>query len=467
MKGKVLLFAVLAGFLLLTIVPGAFAAENVAELKIESITSPIVSGETLEFSYIVGNRIGPPCSAKIEYWFESRGKRVIQGNDSIYLETGEKKAESASLIMLPGLEGVRKFFLEMECNDANILASRMINISTGIPKLPLFNALDVLEKEDGQQLVFSYVLESPQDSPAPVMVEERVIMDGNVLWANSQKIAVAGSTEIKRLGLKLLPGSYKLVAQASNGSETAMIEREFSVVAVPPAVPIAAIGALALLMFAVIFVAIKFLMPARTRRDQVFPAELPAEEGPAALAKTVCAVETEASGMLDHSSLDKLLDEADLPEAERARAFEIATAVPTVQAVKSCIFTDEDGKMSFETAVTNTLINNSNRDWRQVLVIARIPSFLEGNYNVSADTKMDAREENSLLWFTLGRVGAKQSATIVYTVPKLISREEATQVSFPAVVGFKEAKRLKLKKVRLKKKARKKSRRKVKKTVRR
>jgi hypothetical protein len=47
---------------------------------------------------------------------EKEGEKVMQGNDNIYLEAGETTTESTYLIMQPGLDGTRKFFLQLQCN---------------------------------------------------------------------------------------------------------------------------------------------------------------------------------------------------------------------------------------------------------------------------------------------------------------------------------------------------------------
>jgi len=447
----------LAAALLGALVPGAFAAGNVAELKIEGISSEIVAGESLEFSYLAGNRDGPACSSTIEYWFESNGEKAIQGSDIIYLAAGESRVENASLAVPVDFAGARTFYLQMVCNDASILASRVINVSESIPRLPLFNALDVLESEEGKQVVFSYSMQSEEGKTAGVFVEETILKDGNAVWSNSQKIAVAGSAEIKRLGPLLPPGSYKIVAKATSGIETAIIERDFKVSAASPVLapeilPAVAIAGFVLLLLAGIFFAGRAFAGTGFFRRRL-PSEALGVEEPALQKKSVCLVESEASGVLDTNALENLLDEAGCSEKEKPMAIDFASRVPVIQTVKSCLFTDEDGKMSFETAVASTVVNNSSRDWLDVEVMARVPDFIGKISNVSADTSAKVKEEKSILRFTFEKVGAKQSASIVYAAPKLISQEEAGKVSLPAVIGFREGRRLKLKKIRVRQKS--------------
>ena len=215
--------------------------------------------------------------------------------------------------------------------------------------------------------------------------------------------------------------------------------------------PAIAIEGLVLLLFAGIFFAI--LVFARTKPFQRgLPAEALEVEEPALQKKSVCLVESEASGVLDIGALEILLDEIGYSEGEKPKAIDFASTIPVIQIVKSCLFTEEGGKMSFETAVVDTVVNNSNRDWLDVAVIAMVPDFLGKISGVTADTSVEVKEEKSILRFTLGKIGAKQSASIAYTAPKLISQEEVGKVSLPAVIGLKEGRRLKLKKIMVKRK---------------
>ena len=65
------------------------SAKNTAELKIENISEAIRAGESFQFSFVIGNRLGPGCAAELQYWFEEQEQKLVQGNDTIYLESGE------------------------------------------------------------------------------------------------------------------------------------------------------------------------------------------------------------------------------------------------------------------------------------------------------------------------------------------------------------------------------------------
>ena len=106
-------------------------SENIAELTIDSITTPIEAGGRLDFSFSAGNNSGPVCPAEINYWFGRDGE--IQGNDTFYLDEGQMISKQISLIMPSDLEGVKQFYLEMKCNEATILASRVIEVTKPFP----------------------------------------------------------------------------------------------------------------------------------------------------------------------------------------------------------------------------------------------------------------------------------------------------------------------------------------------
>ncbi len=448
--------------LLISMMPAAFAARNIAELRITDITTPVEAGERLDFSFLAGNRAGPACSAQVQYWFDRDGERVLQGDDTIYLDTGGTKSEDISLIIPSSLQGIRTFYLEMECNDTIVRASRIIEISVGIPTMPQFSTLDIEASSEEEQIVFSYVLESNQPEEAAIHVEESIVKDNNVLWNSSQNIPLVGSKSFKRYGPVLPPGSYTLVVKATHGAETARVAREFSVRAVPvPLLTIILVGLLALVLVAATALAIRHFWFARKHyekgRGVTAAAVQPvtAEEEAAAPPKhTVCLVESEVSGTPDSDTLNSLLLAAGIPEEKKGEAFEVATRVGVIQTVKSCVFTEKGEKMSFETIVTVTVPNNSNRHWKDVSVIARLPDFLKENISeVSADTEMQTIQEDSVLKLSLARIGAMQSASIVYRAPKLISQQEADSIALPAVIAYSEGRKLALKKAKVKKRA--------------
>ncbi len=462
---KLLLLALL---LLLAAKP-AIAEENVTELKIESITTPIRAGERLEFTFLVGNRLGPPCSGQIQYWFEVDGERLVQGNDNVYLETSEAKVESASLIMPPGLEGVRDFYLEMKCNDTTVIASRVIHIATGLPGLPQFKSLDIIEEDEGQT-VFSYTLESGQGETVPVHVEEWIVEDNNVLWTSSQNLAITGSSSFKRFGPVLPPGSYKVIVEITAGEETARIVREFTVgTAVAPPLNLMllfSLVALAILAFATIFVAGRFasikdyanryvVLP--VSRNIVLPtlgeheaAGKPAEE----IKQIACPVEAEESGIPDEFEVSQMLEGAGLESKRRQKCLETAGKIPIVQIVKGCVITDKSDRMRCETTVTITVANNTNRNWENIVFFARVPEFFaEDLSEVEADCKIHPVEGTSILKFRMPKVGAMQSASVSYKTAKMISQAEANSIPLPAVVSYKQGKPLVIAQVKVEKKA--------------
>ncbi len=431
------------------------AEENITELRIDSITTPIEAGGRLDFSFSAGNMSGPPCSAEIEYWFGQESEEIILGNDNFYLNEGQVVTESISLIIPTDLYGVRDFYLEMKCNDSITLASRIIEIKGMFPTMPQLSEFQIERTGEEEQLQFNYIIESNNPEQVAVHVDEKIMQDNNVVWENSQNIAVAGSAVIKSFGPILPPGNYSLIITANHGLETARMVREFTVSGavfpIQSVIPGIAIAGLVFLLFSGFAVAIYYTTKSRHKHSMLARVQS-GEETPAAKMQSVCLLETEVSGVLDENTLDLLLDDAGLAEENRASAFEVATRVPIIQTVRSCVFTDQDGEMSFETIVANTVVNNSNRDWQNVTVFATIPDFLVKDINdVSSDTEMQAEQEGSLLRLNLEKIGAKQSASIVYKSAKLISRDEAGRVSLPAVLDYKKGKRLKTKKVKVKK----------------
>ena len=424
-------------------------AENVAELRIESITTPIQAGGLLEFSFIAGNRSGPDCAAEIGYWFGEDGE--IQGNDTFYLEEHGTISDSASLLLPDSDSGIKQFFLQMKCNDAVIVASRKIEIRADIPVLPLFSSLAISESGEGKQLEFSYLLQSNSKEAVPIHVQERIVQNDQIIWQNNQNIPIAEGTEIKRLGPILPLGNYRLIVDATSGPEKATVTREFEVKAAGAAAPIEfpftqaiAIGAVALLLFASLFTAARFFAKAPILQKPFAPSALiSVKQGAVAGEERIKLFESDSIGIADELEVDRLLDAVGQKGEERQRSIDFAASAQVMKAVKSFIVIGASKEARFETSVSVSLANYTNRNWENVVVLARLPKFLgEEILEISEDTKLNAEKIGPVIKFTLEKVGAMQSASFAYKVGKLISQAEANSIPLPAVVSYEEGESL-------------------------
>jgi len=259
------------------------------------------------------------------------------------------------------------------------------------------------------------------------------------VWQYSQQSSITGSGAFSKKGPMLQPGSYSLVVSAAVGDKTATISREFSVAAPFSPFPLLSIAALLLLFFAATLIATRFIWPARRRAIAEEPT---ARHG-------ICLAESEASGVLDSNALNALLEDAGFSDEEKRNAFSVATTVPVIQTVKSYIFTADREKTTFETVVKIAVSNNSNRDWENVVLIAKIPVFLSGSVSeIAGDVEMQAAEKGSAIQFTVEKIGALTSANIIYRAPKLIAQQEVESIALPAVVAIEQGVRIPLKKIK-------------------
>ena len=208
------------------------AEENITELRITDITTPINAGARLDFSFTAGNMSGPACPARIQYWFGQNGE--IQGTDTFYLEEKETIAENISLILPENLQGVKQFYLKMNCNDSNILASRIIEITPFVPVMPLLGTVKFEgDGEEGQQMEFAYTIKTNSSQETPVHLQEQITKGSEVVWSNSQNIAAIGTVEVDRLTPALPSGNYMLAINATAGNETATMAKDFSILPIP------------------------------------------------------------------------------------------------------------------------------------------------------------------------------------------------------------------------------------------
>jgi hypothetical protein len=426
--------------LLLFFLPAVCATANITELKIESVSWQAEAGNVVEFAFTVGNRVGPECSAKIDYWIGTESEKVIAGNDTVFLAGSETKKEEGSLLVPEGANGIETFFVAMQCNDAKVIASKPIKVVTPVPTILEFSTLDVAESKPAEPIVFSYQIKSNNSNELIISIEEKILQDNNVVWQYSQQSSIVGGAAFSKKGPILQPGSYSLVVAATVGNKTATISREFSVVAPVSAFPLLSIAALLLLFFAATLIATRFIWPARRRAIAEEPI---ARQG-------ICLAESEASGVLDSNALNALLEGAGFSDEEKRNAFAVATTVPVIQTVKSYIFTSEREKTTFETVVKIAVSNNSNRDWANVVLIAKIPAFLSGAVSeIAGDVEMQAAEKGSAIKFTVEKIGALTSANIIYRAPKLIAQQEVESIALPAVVALEQGVRIPLKKIKI------------------
>ncbi len=455
--------AVLLVFAVLVLAAGAgFAAQrNVTELKIRDMPVFVVPESVLQFSFIAGNRVGPGCNAETSYWIESQGKKFSEGKDSFYLDEGQVLEQKAEILVPSRLSGVSRFFIEMQCNGEKVLAKKTIESKKPLPVMPLISNLSVSPGEGNEQLVFSYLVEANHAEQVAIQVEEQVMQDGKIFWENTQSLVVLGNRRIETFGPVLKEGTYSLRIKAARGIQSAALTREFAVKALgqpAPQLPFAPFAGMAAVISLIAFAGMFFFWQrSRHYRPEAGPEQAAVQPlaGEEFLEprQSICLVEADQAGTLGHEALEALMSEAGFSEEKKERAFRVSSEAPVVQSLKSCVFTARHEKMSFETIVTITVPNNSNKGWENVEVLAAVPEFLEGQLEeVSSDAKMEAEEEGRVFRFCIESIGAMQSASIVYRAKKLVSQDEATRLRLPAVTDYSEGKRAGLAKVRVRQK---------------
>ncbi len=166
----------------------------------------------------------------------------------------------------------------------------------------------------------------------------------------------------------------------------------------------------------------------------------------------LCAVESESKGVLDEHALASLLDEAKVKGKQRLLAMQFALLTPVEQAVRGFIAANGKGQSTCETDVSITIANNTERNWSNVVVLAQIPAFFaESAAGIETEAEVHYAEGGSVARFLLPKIGAMQSWQIAYTVPKIVSQAEANSIPLPAVISYKEGKRLVITQVRVEK----------------
>lgn len=210
---------------------------NVTEVRIESLTTKVDAGDVLNYSFLVGNRIGLPCNSLVEYWVGTETMKINGGEDTIFLDEGETKKVSSFLLIPDEPMGIQGFFIRMKCNGSVVMASKPIKIIRPIPAMLEFGSLDVYGGNESNSIDFSYVLKSSRSDTLPILLEELIVNDGNVVWTNSRESFVSFSDSFNKRSPFLLPGNYELVVRATHGEKTAEIRRGFVVSGTPGVLP--------------------------------------------------------------------------------------------------------------------------------------------------------------------------------------------------------------------------------------
>ncbi|MBN2067736.1 MAG: hypothetical protein JW744_04675 [Candidatus Diapherotrites archaeon] len=436
--------------------PAAFAEQNITELKVVEVSSPIRSGEAIDFAFSAGNMSGPPCSAQLTYWLGS-SQKLEGGKDNLYLATGQSVTETVSFTVPSNLEGQMPLYLEMVCNDANILASRMLEVKRVLPAIPRFTGLAVDRSIEGQEVEFSFGIESSRQLAEPLVIEEQILQSGAVVWERTQRIEETVQGSFTTIGPVLPIGEYQLIVKSAYAGETTEVARRFSMRPVPfQILPILTLASLALLFAAAAVITVKFIFPRGSRFKQgIFPGGRPALL-PRAHAKkgSLCIVESESSGILDEVQTSKLFDEAGLKGKRRAASLAVAGRIPVEQLVRSCVVTGKGKGVSCNTTVSAVVSNNTNRNWKKLELLVSIPEFISEDISeVEAGENAMPLKGSNVLKFSIDKIGAMQSATISYSFPKLVSQAEANSIPLPAVIKCGEGQPLVVAQVRVEKAA--------------
>ena len=422
----------------------AVAEENILELKIEDL--PVISkaGTALDFVYYAGNRVGPVCSGQVSYWIEVDGEKVSKGSDNIFLNIDEIKSGNATILLPSYLDGIYNFLIELKCNDANVLANKTIEVRKIVPVMPQLGAIMLENLDEGDQLGFAYSIKTNEADEIPVSILEQIFNGEEVVWSNSQNISVFGTNEITRLGPSLPAGNYRLLIKTTHGNETAKVTKDFAVKTVPLPLPslwpellpiLATLAVLTLFFAGIFFVTKRFV--GRTHPVKTTPTETIVSGDEEEDRVRLFAAESE--GVANDYDVSWILDKLGLKAEARQNAIEFAARTNVLQSIKCCLVATKKSEARFETMVTITLENNTNRNWLNAKVAVKIPKFFGKTFlELSEDTKVSVKKFDFATEFVLEKVGAMQSTSFSYAVPLLISQAEANSVPLPAIIGYEE-----------------------------
>lgn len=201
--------------------------EGIFDFNIVRLDDPVEVSEDFDFTYVVKNSSFVGDNAYIEYWLEKAGEVVVSGSETIYLDVGEGKEFSGSLL-LEKMDGSFTFFITLTRPvQDRIEKSRPITIMFGAPTVV---DLDISSFEPGfetEPVSFSIGVSSNKDKPVVVLVEEKIFQEGEIVWEKKQDVVITVFQRFLEEVYGLPVGEYLLEVSTTFEGETKTVMKEF------------------------------------------------------------------------------------------------------------------------------------------------------------------------------------------------------------------------------------------------
>jgi len=195
----------------------------------------IAIGERLDFTYLASNYTTKSIDAKVYYWLEKGGEKVIEGADEIVLLSGEQRELDVNMQLGPEMSGKYTLGVEIVSADRIKIDSKTIQVGE-IVQLELDLLISRLPSVITEQpLSLRLTIGSNYDEEVKIRLNQVILKNNEIIWQESKDLAVKALRRLTQEFPELESGDYKWVLTVSSGNAVKSITREVRIE--PPQTP--------------------------------------------------------------------------------------------------------------------------------------------------------------------------------------------------------------------------------------
>jgi hypothetical protein len=202
--------------------------EGIFDLQIVRVDDPVEVGERFDFTYKVENGTRDGDNVYIEYWLEQDGQSIVSGSETIYISSGEQIEISEDLLLLEEMSGPYDFHITMSrAGEEIVTRQKSTRMMLGAPLELELEITSLTPGEEEKPTEFSFFIGSNKDETLPILVEERLFMEGKIVWEKKQTVAITAFGRFLEQIYDLEPGNYRLEVSIFYDELTKRDEWEF------------------------------------------------------------------------------------------------------------------------------------------------------------------------------------------------------------------------------------------------
>ena len=164
---------------------------KIFDIKLLQADSPLTKGEEFDFTYFLKGMADISGDVSIRFWLEKYGKKVAQGEDTIYVGTYEEKTEQANLFLPSSVsEGTYTFYIELEYDGYVVQSHRTVEIQTQAPVLGSVAFVNLPAMISVEGVEYKVSLATNKDVSIPAVVVHHILKNGVVVWSKKEDVLI-------------------------------------------------------------------------------------------------------------------------------------------------------------------------------------------------------------------------------------------------------------------------------------